>query len=351
MNIAAAAKVALHRLGALAAYHRWRNRRTLTVVGFHRVLPAAELDRSQADPTWTVTTELFEEVLNFLRRHYNLVGLDDVLAARAHRMPLPPRALLVTFDDGWRDNLDYALPILKRCGVPAVLFVASGPIESAGICWWQEVLLWALRSGRKSSGELLRDASPSAVSKPAGEVGELDLLLRYASLDPVRRDELLRPLARELEAQQRCRHMLDGASLRELAGAGMALGVHGAAHLPLTEVADPQDEIRTSRLRLAALSGTRDATTLSFPHGRYDARVVDTARRLGFELMFTSDAVLNTCPGQALESDLVGRIAVIAQQVTRPDARLAGERLATWLFLRPRRSLACTSTAAMVGTK
>ena len=69
------AKTLAYRAGALPAYHLWCNRDTLTVVTFHRVMPATERDSAGADPLWTMSTELFEAVLSFLARHYNPVTL------------------------------------------------------------------------------------------------------------------------------------------------------------------------------------------------------------------------------------------------------------------------------------
>jgi peptidoglycan/xylan/chitin deacetylase (PgdA/CDA1 family) len=341
-----AVKMAAHRLGALAAYHRVRNRRTLTVLMFHRILPAAERDLSGADPLYTVTPHLFEEILAFARRHYSLVGLDDVVAARARRAALPPRALLITFDDGWRDNRDLALPILDRGRVPAVVFVASDAIDDTGVCWWQEVVLWSLRSGRKSYDELCREAG-GAAPEHGGEAGrELRLIERYGTLDSARRGELLAPLARELEGLQQRHHMLDAASLRELAAGGVGIGVHGAAHLPLTGMDDPSGDLQKAKRRIAAAAGLTDVRTLSFPNGRYDARVVGAARQLGFDLQFTSDAVINACPAGWLETDLVGRIPVFPHEVARPDGQLSQARLARWLFLRPRTCLTCRQAGA-----
>ena len=341
--IRAAAKLAMYRLGALSAYHRLRNRHTLTVLMFHRVLPAAERDRSAADPLWTVTTEQFEEILAFADRHYSLVGLDDVLASRARRAPLPPRALLVTFDDGWHDNLEHALPILRRHAMPAAIFAASDAIEETGICWWQEVVLWALRHRRKGLAELWGEASESDADGAAEVGSDLRLLVRYGRLDPARRDDLLRPLARELEQRQMQRHMLDSASFRRLASAGIGVGVHGAAHLPLTALANSAADLAKARRRIALHTGAGEAGSLSFPHGSYDARVVEGARRLGFELLFTSDAVVNSCPGGWLETDLVGKIPIFPHEVTRPDGGVSEPNLATWLFLRPRERLTCAA--------
>ena len=80
----------------------------------------------------------------FLRRHYAIVGLKEVLDAQARIKPLPRRAVLITFDDGWYDNLAHALPALA--GTPWTLFAAANALLEPD-CWWQETLLWTMRSG------------------------------------------------------------------------------------------------------------------------------------------------------------------------------------------------------------
>ena len=65
----------LHASGALGLYHRWRNARTLTVVGFHRVLDPADPRWASCDPDYTLPTTLLAPSLAFFRRHYNVVSL------------------------------------------------------------------------------------------------------------------------------------------------------------------------------------------------------------------------------------------------------------------------------------
>jgi hypothetical protein len=112
-----AAKKALYVSGALDAWHRRRNRNWLTVIMFHRVLATRDPRWPTSDPEYTLADDLFGHSLDFFKKHYNVVSLADLLAARAGERPLPERALLVTFDDGWSDNEEYALPHLKRTGL------------------------------------------------------------------------------------------------------------------------------------------------------------------------------------------------------------------------------------------
>ena len=76
------AKVLALRSGGLPAYHRVRNGGHLTVLTFHRVLPPDDPRWPEADPDWTVSVDQFADTVRFAKRHYNVVSLDDVLAAR-----------------------------------------------------------------------------------------------------------------------------------------------------------------------------------------------------------------------------------------------------------------------------
>src|SRR5437773_6222275 len=138
-------RTAAYRSGALGLA-RTRLRRALTVVMLHRIMDPADPDFAQADPEFTLSTSLFDQLLGFFVNHYAVVSLDDVMRAREGVRPLPDHALLITFDDGWADNLRYAAPLLKERGLPAVIFVAAEPILSASKAWWQEQVFAAARA-------------------------------------------------------------------------------------------------------------------------------------------------------------------------------------------------------------
>ncbi len=131
----AAAKNLAFRSGAMDLLHRVQNRECLTVVMFHRVLPAQEQLRLGADSDYTVTPEFLATCAEFLRRNYAIVTLDDILLSRRGDKPLPPWPALITFDDGWADNLEWALPVLRD--TPWTPFVATGAIAEPQV-WWQE---------------------------------------------------------------------------------------------------------------------------------------------------------------------------------------------------------------------
>jgi peptidoglycan/xylan/chitin deacetylase (PgdA/CDA1 family) len=326
----AAAKYFAYTTGIMDFFHRVRHGECLTVLMFHRVLPIGESERSEADPHYTVTPEMLARIVAFLKRNYSIVGVRDVLSSLRREHALPSRPALITFDDGWRDNLEWALPVLR--GIPWVLFVATDAVSEPEF-WWQEVLLWALRSGRAAYSELWEAASgeQSALRIANGRQDVLALLLRYAALVPEHRRRSLAAYDSKLRTGCMARHMLTASELALLLMEGVDVGSHGASHLPLSLIPDPAGDLRRAKEWLRPLA---TLPVMSFPHGRYSCDVVNATRDLGFAALFTSDPVLNACPDGWLQSDIIGRISLNPTGISRGPGELLPERLASQLYLR-----------------
>jgi peptidoglycan/xylan/chitin deacetylase (PgdA/CDA1 family) len=167
-------------------------RRTLRVLMYHKVNDVAD------NPT-SVPVGLFDEQMAHLRElGYTIVGLEAVLDHYRTGAPLPPGATLITFDDGYRDVLDNALPVLRRHGYPAVLFVPIAYMHDRiplphelrlvqqGIhnptVGWDEVA--ALEAGG------IRIESHGIAHKPLAEI-ELDEAVREIAISKLRLEERL----------------------------------------------------------------------------------------------------------------------------------------------------------------
>lgn len=101
----------------------------LTVLGYHEIA-----DRGEAlVPDYAVTPTNFVRQMDWLRNHgYRFVGVADVLASREGRRPLPPKAVLITFDDAYQSVYVHAWPILKMFRIPAVVNVVGSWLEQKG---------------------------------------------------------------------------------------------------------------------------------------------------------------------------------------------------------------------------
>jgi peptidoglycan/xylan/chitin deacetylase (PgdA/CDA1 family) len=183
----------------------------------------------------TVAPALFAEQLAQLRDlGYQPVSLDDVLAYYGEGTPLPRRAVLITFDDGNRDNLENAAPVLQRYGFPAVLFVPIGYLDGSR---------------------------------------------------PLPHDE-------HLAARGIVNRTLDWGELAELEATGIRVESHGIGHRPLAdlEVDEAAREVTLSKLRLEERLG-RPVRAFAYVKGseaHYRPVHLSLLRQAGYEVAFTS---------------------------------------------------------------
>lgn len=123
----------------------WRVRgRTLVVLMYHRVLPRGDERLLCEQPGMWVHPDTLAMHLRTLRSYFEIVRLTDWLERARNNEPLPLRACAITFDDGWRDNYDYAYPVLRSHDAPATIFVCSDLIGTDKR-FWPERLATLLR--------------------------------------------------------------------------------------------------------------------------------------------------------------------------------------------------------------
>lgn len=322
-------RAALYYSGTLACWHYWRNRRALTVLMFHRVLPADDPAFGLAEHEFAFTLEGFRRTLDFVRRHYNVVSLDDLEASRQGRASLPRTPLLITFDDGWRDALKSAVPELRRRNLPAVLFVPSEIVSLDDRRWWQDALSAVLRQPGAAT-RLCKDAG--WVDMPPGGVNHA-LAAHLAAMRPASRRDWIERYAPGVLSQVPQRQMVNLGELKVVRGPALAVGGHGHTHGPLTLVPDPKAELQASQRLLDELG--QEVRSMSFPHGAWSKSLVDDARATGFDWIFTSQAELVDVSRWSRLPSALGRIHLSENAWTCKGGHIDPARLATFLFFRP----------------
>lgn len=132
---------ALARSRFVQAFRPWTG--LATCLMYHRVCPD-ETEFDDMAPGFapnrdlSVTVSAFDEQMAFVARHFNCLSLPEAVERLASG-GLPERSLVVTFDDGYLDNLTLALPILRKHAVPATMYIATGLIGQSGLSWWYEL--------------------------------------------------------------------------------------------------------------------------------------------------------------------------------------------------------------------
>jgi peptidoglycan/xylan/chitin deacetylase (PgdA/CDA1 family) len=334
-----AAKVVCYYSGMLDVYHRLRNGNVLTVVTFHRLLMQDDVRADTALAQWSMTPAVFDQCLAFFARHYVPVSIADVLAAQKQERALPRRSLLVTFDDGYADNVDYALPLLKKHRVPALFFVSSDVLDKKARCWTEE-LLWMHRAGKLAGGAVA--AIYGALFGDAeGPASREDQLLRIVRAGPLfTACQVRNALAQagvSLPEPPPVRQMMNRDDLVTLVRSGMTIGAHGKTHAAMTMVGNLDAELKEPRDRLSAiLSGEAGSAiqTLSFPHGAHTPTTIRRAVMHGYRLVFTTKEVLATLERGAPHGNTLGRVNMDETKITR-GGTFSAARLACALFTKP----------------
>lgn len=320
-------KAGMYHLGPLRAYHRARNRRVLTVVIFHRVLSRADPRFAYCDLEYTMPEDLFVSCLQFFKEHYHVVSLADVLDNQ-----LPDYPLLITFDDGWLDHEEVALPQLVNHKLPALAFIAADAIDGRRpMAFWETLLIHGYRAGTVAAAEL--EALWAATGQPRQPVNDVASLRRLIAALEELPDARLRAMLAPLETKLLPgghRHFLRKIELSDLSRNGTALGGHGACHAPLSRLPDPAADLRQAFRELHEATG-EPPTAMSFPHGRYTTDIARAARDAGYRLLFTGDPVLNRIGPDGLAPTL-GRIELPAEGLSDARGQFRPEMLALRLF-------------------
>jgi len=299
-------RAALRRTLAYVAYYSgllWlyaavtlRNR--AVVLMYHRVLPVDA--NSFSSEGIVVTPKTFERQLDFLKEHFTALSAEAFCNC-LKQGKFPRRACLLTFDDGWFDNERYALPILERHRIPAVLFAATGYIGGNGAFWQEELtrlLFTASQSSARHASLLEQLGLGSLVSADAVEARRRarEFVTRLKSGDPaeiVRVRQLLVGILGLSDDQHDFTgddRFLTWDALRRLAaGALFTVASHGHTHRPLTQLgrSGAAEDMLHSRQEFER-QGLPSPWMCAYPNGDHDPDVTEAARSAGFHLGFTT---------------------------------------------------------------
>jgi peptidoglycan/xylan/chitin deacetylase (PgdA/CDA1 family) len=235
--------------------------------------------------------------LRRLRRIATVVPLEDALEALAAGRPLPPRAVAITFDDGYRDNLDLAVPVLEELDIPATFFLVPGLLSGDVRPWW-EVLAWGFARAKPPvvnwDGRVLPTRGRPGLRSFRGLAERLKLL------DLAAREDRVGELLDRLEPQGQPgedRLFLDWDGARKLARHGFTVGSHSMRHAILSRE-DPQAQVTDLMSSRRQLEAQLDVPVdlLAYPNGTradYDGHTVRAAALAGHKHALGAHAGLN----------------------------------------------------------
>jgi peptidoglycan/xylan/chitin deacetylase (PgdA/CDA1 family) len=261
---------------------------------YHRVVDLA------ADPLrLSVTPARFEEQIDYIRRSCTPLRLSELAAAMQQRR-LPRRAVAVTFDDGYIDNLNEAVPVLQARRVPATIFAVSSKIDTLQELWWDElerILLCTPQLPAQLDLEICGQpyAWPTSTSEDRQHVyREAHRLLKPLNIEERHKTlDKLRAWAGLSETGRPGYRIMNSSELQEAVRSGVIdIGGHTVNHPRLASL--PLDaqrgEIVESRQQLTQILG-QAPTMFAYPYGTRQDFSPETAglvREAGFNLAVTT---------------------------------------------------------------
>jgi peptidoglycan/xylan/chitin deacetylase (PgdA/CDA1 family) len=247
----------------------------LTIINYHRVnepAAVAGLDEGVLD----ATPEAFDRQMAMVRARFSPVSLEELLAHLDGR-PLPRSPLLVTFDDGYLDNLEIAVPILQRHGIRAAFFIATDYVHCRKLFWWDR-LSWTVKHAARRRFTLRPAQAPVEIDLDAGVAAAerklQTVVKRTPGLDLAgflsRLSEASEaPWSDAVEAALAARHVMTWDHVRALRAAGMQVGAHTRTHraLETVPVHELPSELRGAREDLESQIG-EPVHAIAYPVGR-----------------------------------------------------------------------------------
>lgn len=302
------------RIGLLRMMERLgASRPGLVVLTYHRIAePGAD---PFYDPVISATPCSFRAQVDWLARGPRVVALDEAIERLTSNRPWHEPAVLVTFDDGYRDNFDVAAPILRERGIPATFFLPTAFLEEPRLPWWDRVacILKKTRATRldlplRPDGDAATDDAPEPLTIDLARTPRLvairaviDAFLAGRIADESWFLGMLAEragVAEDLSAMARAL-FADWDQIRRVIGSdkGLSIGSHGHSHRRLAGLDDEAQraELTGSRRILEDRLGRR-VEALAYPYGwpgAFDDRTRSIAAEAGYHVAFASFEGIN----------------------------------------------------------
>jgi peptidoglycan/xylan/chitin deacetylase (PgdA/CDA1 family) len=294
------------------------------ILAYHRIN-----DDQFSLPGISIRVRNFEQQMKFLRLCFDPISLEEAVNLLSRRERLPGRAVVVTFDDGYRDNYLNAWPLLRQLGIPATIFLSVEAIETGGILWFDLITEGFRRTARREADlrcygmRLYRWRSPRERLAAAQEIIETGKRFPKEGRDCFVRG-VLDLLGVPYEEAASRRLMMRWSDVVKMNEKGMSFGSHGMSHTILSGLGkgELEREIALSKEIIRQRTGI-DVKLFAYPNGGkedFNEESIGLLRRYGYISACTllggsnyADAhqlcLKRVCVTEGMESSAFGRFS------------------------------------------
>jgi len=310
----------------------------LLILMYHRILPEHDARAKIEEPGMIVNPKTFRQQMTILKEHFNIIALSDWAQLKRNKKVLPSNACVITFDDGWADNYEFAFPILQELDVPATIFLVSDMIGTNEMFWperlarlvnnitnhypqyWSHPELAWLQdnsSNYKFSQTPAKNEELSALIANAKKFSDQEIHNRLTRIEKVLQLENFGPHQPSL---------LNWQQVKEMQKSGLIeIGSHTCRHTRLNaETSDEQvkAEIVNSKKQIEENIGQK-VESFCFPNGDFSPLSFDLVKQ-NYQIAVTTQTGWNTADTDMHRLQRIGLHQDISTDKTAFFARISG---------------------------
>lgn len=279
-----------------------RHRGRVTILTYHRIV-SNEMARSKdIQPGMLVLAHTLEVHMAYLRKRFEIISLAELLELwRTNRLKSDRSYCVVTFDDGWRDNYQFAFPILVKHRIPATIFLATDYIGTARWFWPDQLMVLLEKAREHTTGTDDRKAVSAILAETIGISQSLQNgnFIHKESREQISPDDVVE-LCKGIETDRvqvlidrlSCalrldlpdeRVLLNWDEVREMAGKGVTFGSHSGSHRIMTQI--PLSEVKTELIdsrKTMLEQGIKPVPVFCYPNGNFDRDIQELVRESGY---------------------------------------------------------------------
>ncbi|MGF2412911.1 polysaccharide deacetylase family protein [Ferruginibacter sp.] len=271
-----------------------------TILLFHRV-------NTVRDKLWDpMAPELFEKIIRFVSKNYEVLPLQEICLNKKRHTK---KALAITFDDGYRDYLDFALPVLKNYNLPSSMFVVAECVDN-NLPTWTYIMDYLFFNTKKLAlppfdyGEACAAFAIYKWNNKEEQISYSKKFKQFLKLvDNERRNAIMQHFMESFDdVAAPCNLMMTWDDLRTLKNEPVEIGSHTLTHPPLATIdnqVELEKEIRISGEIIQQQLGYFP-TTISYPVGSYNKKVKEVAKQAGYKIGLAVDQKLYNSQKQDL---------------------------------------------------
>jgi peptidoglycan/xylan/chitin deacetylase (PgdA/CDA1 family) len=265
-----------------------------------------------------VNRDVFEQQMDYIRTNMNPVSLSEIAECLSLGKPIPPKAVAITFDDGYEDNYTNAYPVLKKYEIPATIFLTAGYIGTSKVFWWDK-LNELINKTRKNNIELsvffesFKDVNRinSARSITLNTEAErknakkliADMFKTYKNEEINKATNILQSQLNVLDETIKTPQLLNWAQVKEMNVNGVEFGAHTMSHPILSQlsVEESENEVILSKRTIENEIGI-DVKGFAIPYGlaaHFNNGTLKTIEQTGFRYCCSAESGFVTCASNA----------------------------------------------------